>query len=636
MRGHLRIATRHDEHRAQRDGAGATTQPIEPDEVGGEGDVPVHIGHGAHADALAAATNAFSQSLVRGVRHMREVDDVAFTVVAVKPRRRSHDRLARCGAGPNRDVRELHLGMYRGALAFDSIRPLSPRAFVPPPTCASIDSMPRLRTRRGLLLAITCLFASSDAAADETHYQSVFVGDRAFGMGGASTGLADDTSTTYYNPAGLAELPNRSFSASLGLTAFERTRIRDGVRGPDSVADLTQSGSRSLPVFSAAVLRFGPRGEDGLKRHAMAFSTHFPASVDLSLRVDLLHPDTSIPSSVRVDHAFRQTLYGLSYAVHTSRKVAFGVTLFLATQRLSHRETLFIANGGVLTPDGGFDDVESHVALTTIAGRSFSFLPRFGVFYRPTEKLSFGLTLQPPTMPFYTRASLSQQSTTAVVDDVSGRTTSYFDVVDQRGMTVRMPIPWMVRVGVGYRIDDAWTLAFDASLHGGIRARRVLPGADENALTQAPFMPVSTRRLPTVDAAVGVEWLMREEVTWRVGVFTNRSAAPRVPEAGTTYQLARVHHYGGSFALGVNVGPLDLMVGLAGSRGHGRGLSVDADPLSSSLYGRTRVEERVVHLYVSGAMRSVARLAQRAVERVRTRDERRAADDVEGDDPDAP
>jgi hypothetical protein len=86
----------------------------------------------------------------------------------------------------------------------------------------------------------------------------------------------------------------------------------------------------------------------------------------------------------------------------------------------------------------------------------------------------------------------------------------------------------------------------------------------------------------------------------------------------------------------VNVGPLDLMFGLAGSRGRGRGLSVDADPLSTSLYGRTRVEERVVHLYISGAMRSVARIAQRAIQRVQTRDERRAAEDLEGDEPQAP
>ena len=182
----------------------------------------------------------------------------------------------------------------------------------------------------GLTLAVA-LAASSAARADETHYQNVFIGDRAFGMGGAATGLAADTSSTFYNPGALAELPNRSFSASLGLTAFERTRTLGGVRGPDTVGDLRQTTSRSLPVFSAALLRFGRVGPDGLKRHAVAFSTLYPATVDLDLRVDLLHPTTGIPSTVRVDHSYRQTLYGLSYALHLSDKVAFGITAFLAT-----------------------------------------------------------------------------------------------------------------------------------------------------------------------------------------------------------------------------------------------------------------------------------------------------------------
>ena len=120
---------------------------------------------------------------------------------------------------------------------------------------------------RGFAVALwvaAVLGVCGHARADETHYQNVFIGDRAFGMGGASTGLAADTSSTFYNPGALAELPNRSFSASLGLTAFERTRVLGGVRGPDSVADLRQTASRSLPVFSAALLRFGRPGPDGL------------------------------------------------------------------------------------------------------------------------------------------------------------------------------------------------------------------------------------------------------------------------------------------------------------------------------------------------------------------------------------
>jgi hypothetical protein len=391
-------------------------------------------------------------------------------------------------------------------------------------------SLQVLRAVQLVSLVAAVLGATEHARADETHYQNVFIGDRAFGMGGASTGLAADTSGTFYNPGALAELPNRSFSASLGLTAFERTRVLGGVRGPDSVADLRQSASRSLPVFSAALLRFGRHGPDGLKRHAVAFSTLYPASVDLALRVDLLHPMTGIPSTVRVDHTYRQTLYGVSYALHLSHKVAFGITAYLATQRLMHSETLFIASGGVPAPGGGFTDVESYAGLTRIVARSYSLLPRVGFFYRPNAKVSLGITLQPPALTVRTRASLDQQSASSVIDPMTGQTITTFELVEQRGLRVRMPIPWMVRAGIGYHATNSLTLAFDVTLHGAIGARRILPGANEEALARTPFMPVDTRRMATLDAALGAEWVMRDGVTWRVGVFTNRSAAPRIPD----------------------------------------------------------------------------------------------------------
>lgn len=491
----------------------------------------------------------------------------------------------------------------------------------------AVNGWPRgCRVLLAALSALLTLATVGGAHADETHYQNVFIGDRAFGMGGAATGLAADTSSTFYNPGALAELPNRSFSASLGLTAFERMRVLGGVRGPDSVADVRRAESRSLPVFSAALLRFGAVGPDGLKRHAVAFSTLYPATTDTSLRVDLQHPMTGVPSTVRVDHAFRQTLYGLSYALHLSNKVAFGITAFLATQRLIHNETLYVASGGVPTPDGGFTGIESYTGLTRISARSYSFLPRVGFFYRPNAKFSLGITLQPPGLMLRSRASLDQQSAVATIDPMTGDTITTFTVVDQGGLRIRMPIPWMVRMGFGYHATNSLTLAVDVALHGAVDAHRILPGADEDALARTPFMPVDTRRIATVDAALGAEWVMRDGVTWRVGAFTNRSAAPNLPATTNEYHLEQVHHYGASFGLGVHVGAYHLTMGIAGSRGRGDALSVDTNPAGTTdVYVRTRVEQRVLYLFLTGATRSVARLAQSALHRVQNRSEPRRA-----------
>jgi len=51
------------------------------------------------------------------------------------------------------------------------------------------------------------------------------VGARALSMGGAFTGLADDLSATYWNPAALAELPQDESQVTLMYTANNRDRI---------------------------------------------------------------------------------------------------------------------------------------------------------------------------------------------------------------------------------------------------------------------------------------------------------------------------------------------------------------------------------------------------------------------------
>ncbi|RYZ71254.1 MAG: hypothetical protein EOP09_04915 [Proteobacteria bacterium] len=52
-----------------------------------------------------------------------------------------------------------------------------------------------------LALAILTLSGAS-AYADQFHYHNLVVGERAMGLGGAFTAVADDASAIVYNPAG--------------------------------------------------------------------------------------------------------------------------------------------------------------------------------------------------------------------------------------------------------------------------------------------------------------------------------------------------------------------------------------------------------------------------------------------------
>ncbi|MDD5302554.1 MAG: PorV/PorQ family protein [Elusimicrobia bacterium] len=76
------------------------------------------------------------------------------------------------------------------------------------------------------IIAALALFlgAASARAAETAAFLDIGVGARGIGMGGAFTALADDSSAVYWNPAGLARLEKREFSAShaeLGLGTRE-------------------------------------------------------------------------------------------------------------------------------------------------------------------------------------------------------------------------------------------------------------------------------------------------------------------------------------------------------------------------------------------------------------------------------
>ncbi|MCR4295482.1 MAG: PorV/PorQ family protein, partial [Elusimicrobia bacterium] len=78
---------------------------------------------------------------------------------------------------------------------------------------------------RALRLAALLVLASPASRAAETaSFLDIGVGARALGMGGAYTALADDANSLYWNPAGLAKLEKREFTAS-HAEMYENTRL---------------------------------------------------------------------------------------------------------------------------------------------------------------------------------------------------------------------------------------------------------------------------------------------------------------------------------------------------------------------------------------------------------------------------
>jgi long-chain fatty acid transport protein len=69
------------------------------------------------------------------------------------------------------------------------------------------------------------IWTIANYAAAQNYYRSSPIGQQAIGMGGAYTGLADDPSAAYYNPAGLMRRDVNQFSGGLSLVGFDRLQI---------------------------------------------------------------------------------------------------------------------------------------------------------------------------------------------------------------------------------------------------------------------------------------------------------------------------------------------------------------------------------------------------------------------------
>jgi len=65
--------------------------------------------------------------------------------------------------------------------------------------------------------------STQPAIGDQFHYANVLMGDRAMGLGGAFTAVADDASGLIYNPAGLAFALSNDISGS--GNAFYRKKV---------------------------------------------------------------------------------------------------------------------------------------------------------------------------------------------------------------------------------------------------------------------------------------------------------------------------------------------------------------------------------------------------------------------------
>ena len=471
-----------------------------------------------------------------------------------------------------------------------------------------------------LCFGLGVVAASGTASAQTAQYQTFIVGERALGMGGAFTGLADDASAAFYNPAGLARLQSGALSGSLQVNAFHRQVVENGYGSPIGQADLVHDATPTFPVFVGVVYKIGKRDEDGVRNHALALCTFHPYRRDYRYTVDLFNRSTGVSDALRITGSDTITWYGPSYAIRLSPRFALGISGFLSTRSMRHEEDQSIVTEGQRdSVTGIYQNLSLSVRESLVEVEAEHLVARLGMHYAIDDHFSVGVMLQPPGLAIHQASRVRERRSFADLFSMPPSATFFHD--DQGDLPAESPIPWEVRLGAAYRADDNFSVAMDLSVYGpnGTAKQPIaaigVPDPDPETgdiMQPGDFVVQSWHRELTANLSVGIETLIADTVPLRAGLFTNFSAAPAIEGPTNQYAPNDVDTFGTTLSVGLRSGDYDIALGAAAMYGQGDALRINPDPFGpvADTYLPTTAESRTIYFFLSGAKRAVSRLGR--------------------------
>lgn len=233
-----------------------------------------------------------------------------------------------------------------------------------------------LKKSFGLIL----ILLSHISSADEYHYNNLLIGSKALGLGGAFTGLADDLSAVFYNPAGLTYVVSNN-SASISTFSWDRTTWENVFSNGQ---DLSRSSFSIVPSF----LGIGGTTNDfhwGIGFAVSDLSTERNYTETVSITEQGLQRQFS---NLDLDNSTMELSFGVGKDI--DNKLSIGGSLIF---KYSNFETLQ-GSGGQMTsnlPDVG-SVFTGFSANRRWQDESYIATPTLGLMYR-TEDVNIGLKL---------------------------------------------------------------------------------------------------------------------------------------------------------------------------------------------------------------------------------------------------
>ena len=273
----------------------------------------------------------------------------------------------------------------------------------------------RARSCLVILALAACGLSPVRAEAQGLYYRTIPIGERAIGMGGAYSGIANDPSAAYYNPGGLLEGGRFQILGSLSSIVFVRQKIENAFDSPFIDSDFESTSTTTLPHFIGTVIKFGKK-QYGDHRYSVAYSSFEVGRERLNVGFSRIEPEASADLSISED--YRMRWWGVSFAMRLRRNVAVGITGFLSSQNSGYGENIGLASGGTVDEITGIrTGGDSATTRTAIGVNAWHFVFRLGALYRINRRWQLGFMFQPPGAPIKETGSIFRRVSANIEDN---------------------------------------------------------------------------------------------------------------------------------------------------------------------------------------------------------------------------
>jgi long-chain fatty acid transport protein len=360
------------------------------------------------------------------------------------------------------------------------------------------------------------------------------VGSKALNMGGAFRGLADDWSAAFWNPAGLAYLPNSEFTMNLYTINFRpeyTPNVSVGESGngysvgyPDE-AYYPEDRAFFLPSFS------GFRKFTQLDGFVGGIAFYVPYK--LETKWDLYKPPSGFDNDApypRFEHSTDILIWDLHPTVAKSfmdEKLSLGLGMNIQRADFELRKTALVPT--IYPRPYDFFPVDEYIR-TDGWGTGFN----AGVLYKASDKLQFGFSYQSPIDMDLTGAlelEMYFPDIPSTGSEIRGGTGFYRD----GDLETTLPLPGEVGAGVMYKATEKLTLTCDLSSVNWSRfelldAEDMTLTADEDDPGTMILGVKETEFLfnwdDIIKFSLGGEYILKEGLFIRGGYFFEQSPIP--------------------------------------------------------------------------------------------------------------